>query len=85
MISELQIAKYMNGHSCGLDGGPVLVLAWRNWGKPLTSSARIAAWQAETWTWDVQNMKLNHNVYYEHVNNIGTVLYTRTAQPLLCK
>jgi len=30
MISELQIAKDMKGHSSGLDGGPVLVLAWRN-------------------------------------------------------
>jgi len=30
MISELQIAKDMKRHNCGLDGGPVLVLAWRN-------------------------------------------------------
>jgi hypothetical protein len=57
MISELQIEKDMKGHSCGLNWGPVLVLAWRKWGKPLTRSARRAAWQAETWTWDVRNKK----------------------------
>jgi hypothetical protein len=49
MISELWIIEDMEGSGIVLIADIMPAFVWRDWGKPQTTSVRIARLQAENW------------------------------------